>query len=112
MCIDLACITNQSSGRVEKEGGACADIRMHVAGVMGRDCSDCGACRAALQPQTHNFLSLQCTMGRGGGGGRLMGGTVAAAAAAAVIIMIIGLGVSSYFFGFKSVLQQFFGRVF
>ena len=112
MCIDLACITNQSSGRVEKEGGACADIRMHVAGVMGRDCSEGGACRAALQPQTHNFLSLQCTMGRGGGGGRLMGGTVAAAAAAAAIIMIIGLGVSSYFFGFKSVLQQFFGRVF
>ena len=120
MCIDLACITNQSSGRVEKEGGACADIRMHVAGVMGRDCSEGGACRAALQPQTHNFLSLQCTMGRGGGGGRLMGGVAAAAAAAgaagaaaaAAIIMIIGLGVSSYFFGFKSVLQQFFGRVF
>ena len=85
---------------------------MHVAGLMGRDYGGGGACRAALQPQTHNFLSLQCTMGRGGGGGRLMGGTVAAAAAAAVIIMIIGLGVSSYFFGFKSVLQQFFGRVF
>ena len=63
MCIDLACITNQSSGRAEKEGGACADIRMYVAGVMVRDCSEGGACRAALQPQTHNFLSLQCTNG-------------------------------------------------
>jgi hypothetical protein len=42
MCIDLACITNQSSGRAEKEGGTSADIRMYVAGVMGRDCGGGG----------------------------------------------------------------------
>jgi hypothetical protein len=52
----------------QKRVGECRYIRMCVAGLMGRDCGGGGACRAALQPQTHNFLSLQCTIGRGGGG--------------------------------------------